>query len=973
MSKWKRRCRGAISIFLIIVFIANFALIGVLVDAGRYRMAKASAEMALDSATGSVLSYYNQMVYDLYGLFATDSMDETKINELLTDYVSRTLQTTGVEPNVTTQLTQVIQSVISQEFEDLPEFYGYDMQSEVQLVKEDSYTLANTKMVEDQIIEHMKYRAPAALVDEAGGFFDKLKGIGAIIDRVKVSVDKSKSNADETKKDLATRADALLKRLSTYNRELQSYTVEPYMVNPAPFGSVKLEGEEKKLLEYVEAFDDAVAETMAMDEYEVKDGATAEEIAEVEAALEAALMAHARVLSRTIFMTQSRAESLHLEAEEIRKAVDALTGDYDTYIAKLQEKIDTDPNNQNVQTVYAPEIQLAQSTCGELVKNLDLVIMAMEYLKILYQNEYDAPFIETAAQTVISGCLRTVGNNTEIYEKMMDLLNSGKEPFGAGAKAYYAEAQRQLHALNVFARDFEPDKPVTINVDTDDGEDPPTTEEDKEDFRSLAKVAKDNPSDLVVLFQQTPTGSEDDPHNLPELGEKPDNGAITALLEAGLNLLEKLVDVLESARDSLYINEYAIAYFPNYVQHYKATDSSLAKDAKNKYLMDKEDIYYNFNASQAELEYILTGKGNAKDAVATRLLALRTVLNLAAIFTDTAKITQANALAATISGPFAPLVSFALLVAWGIAESVLDVSRLQNGEKVELFKQGANWKFSVGGALENLADEAIEKAGDELEDLATGAVNDISSTVEQFANQAIYEAYKEVKDTTVTNLNAAAEAGQKKVNEFSANLTKDLPEPVRQAANQATQAGSQKVSQHLQDLTNTGMDYADQAILRANEAITGSIQDVAKTINDNISKFTDEVVGKLKDAASDAIEKYFPQGTVTNTGTNDGGIFEVTMTYMDYMRIFLMLTGNTKKVQRIQVLIQTNIRYQQRNAAGEGGVEDSKLFTMEKSYGSVAAVMTGSMDFMMLGSSVLPESIKRDGRMAFAVYSHRGY
>ena len=39
----------------------------------------------------------------------------------------------------------------------------------------------------------------------------------------------------------------------------------------------------------------------------------------------------------------------------------------------------------------------------------------------------------------------------------------------------------------------------------------------------------------------------------------------------------------------------------------------------------------------------------------------------------------------------------------------------------------------------------------------------------------------------------------------------------------------------------------------------------------------------------------------------------------------------------------------------------------------MAAVMTGSMDFMMLGSSVLPESIKRDGRMAFAVYSHRGY
>ena len=257
MSKWKRRCRGAISIFLIIVFVANFALIGVLVDAGRYRMAKASAEMALDSATGSILSYYNQMVYDLYGLFATDSLSEDKINELLTDYVSRTLQTTGVDPNATTQLTQVIQSVLSSEFEELPEFYGYDMEMDVKLEKDDSITLANTEMVEHQIIEHMKFRAPAALVDEAGGFFGKLKGLGAIIDRVKVSVDKSKSNADETKNALADRAEKLLRRISRYNQELLNFTVDPYVVYPdiMPGVPARLSDEAKRLLDYVEEFD----------------------------------------------------------------------------------------------------------------------------------------------------------------------------------------------------------------------------------------------------------------------------------------------------------------------------------------------------------------------------------------------------------------------------------------------------------------------------------------------------------------------------------------------------------------------------------------------------------------------------------------------------------------------------------------------------------------------------------------------
>ena len=340
-------------------------------------------------------------------------------------------------------------------------------------------------------------------------------------------MDKSKSNADETKNALADRADALLRRMSKYNTELLNFTVDPYLEFSVSFGNVRLEGEDRRLLDYVQDFDEEVAATLEMKEYEFEDDDTAEERAEIEAALEAALVEHAKTLKNQVQTIQGRAEELHLEADAIRDEMDTLIKDYDAYIATLQAKIDADPNNQNVQTVYAPEIQLAESTCGELVKNIDLVLMGRQYLKVLYQHECDAEFIESAALVVISGIMRTVGSGTVIYESMIDMINNGTGVYGPGAKEYYSEAQRQMHALNVFARDFEPDKPVTINVDTDDGEDPPTTEEDKEDFRSLAKVAKDNPSDLVVLFQQTPTGNEDDPHNLPELGEKPDNGAIT--------------------------------------------------------------------------------------------------------------------------------------------------------------------------------------------------------------------------------------------------------------------------------------------------------------------------------------------------------------------------------------------------------------------------------------------------------------
>ena len=64
----KKSIRGAISVFLILIFLATYMLAAVLVDGGRYRMAQVMAETALDTAAESVLSYYNQMLYDLYGI-----------------------------------------------------------------------------------------------------------------------------------------------------------------------------------------------------------------------------------------------------------------------------------------------------------------------------------------------------------------------------------------------------------------------------------------------------------------------------------------------------------------------------------------------------------------------------------------------------------------------------------------------------------------------------------------------------------------------------------------------------------------------------------------------------------------------------------------------------------------------------------------------------------------------------------------
>ena len=72
MQRLSKR-RGVISVFLLIIFMVTFVFTGLLVDAARYRTAAVYLEASLDNASDSILSNYNQLLFDLYGLFSVDA------------------------------------------------------------------------------------------------------------------------------------------------------------------------------------------------------------------------------------------------------------------------------------------------------------------------------------------------------------------------------------------------------------------------------------------------------------------------------------------------------------------------------------------------------------------------------------------------------------------------------------------------------------------------------------------------------------------------------------------------------------------------------------------------------------------------------------------------------------------------------------------------------------------------------------
>lgn len=933
--------KGAISIFLCIILISNTALIGVLVDGARWRMARAESEAALDSAASSVLSYYNQLLYDLYGLFATDSMTEEEITSLLTQYTEKTLGIAEVPESSVRQINQSIYTALTGQAAaqaGLTPFQAYDYEITVNM-EPDRVSLANTDAVESQIIDHMKYRAPISLVSGVGDFLEKVSVLFDVVDRVEAAKNKADSEKELGKEQLASDAAALIQRIDAYNKYVLQFSVQPH--DPPSVGS---ERTVKDPWDYVRQFDQKLdAQWAELGSY--GEGSEDE--------LEELWRANLDTLLYSFEVMSLNADYCYQEANDIRDAVDSMVKRYETYIAALQAKIDAEPDNENLKTVYLPEIELAESTCGELLKNIDLVLMGRQYCKKIYDSmdEYQTMFNGVGSQVLDT---RMLGFDSEAQPQegysiyMEKMIRNRVQPYGYGCSILMDEITRNLNALNVFARDFEQANAVEVKTVSSDGE--TSKEKTKPEVTGLRNFDAKN---LVVPYEQSEVVDWDH-----ELNTDVDTENISLILQGGLNLINQLKTVLEGARDSLYLNEYAISYFPNYVQHYRAVDSEIATKADNQYLSDQSGSFYvPYLASQAELEYIISGSSTAGGAVAnvaSRLLGIRMVLNTAAIFTDSAKIAQANTLAAAISGPFAPLVATGLLIAWALAESTLDVLQLQDGEAVQVFKQGSSWTISAGGAVNSIVDGAAEYVTDEITTAVKDGIDDAAAAVEQAANKAVYEAYQKLSSGAEEAMNTA----ENSMRQWGQDVSAQLPENVRSTVSGSLNNVSGSVSQEARTAINSVLtDGKDQAMAMVSQTVRNTKEKMHSTV-DNLGS---EAKKAFTSAVSDALKEVLPEGEVQSTGSNTGK-FDVKMDYMDYMRIFLLFMGNSTKVERMQSLVQANLRY--------GGQEK---FSMAGSYASISACMEGSMNYLMMGSGMLPPSMQESGRLKFKVYTNLGY
>ncbi len=125
-----------------------------------------------------------------------------------------------------------------------------------------------------------------------------------------------------------------------------------------------------------------------------------------------------------------------------------------------------------------------------------------------------------------------------------------------------------------------------------------------------------------------------------------------------------------------------------------------------------------------ELEYLIIGKSSDKEnlkSIVNRLMAARTVINMAYLETCKAKRDEVramcNTLCAAVPIPLAgELAAQLVLLAWGYGESLVDLRSLLKGNRVPLIKSNETWQLSLSGLLklgesDDLNDGADAKGG----------------------------------------------------------------------------------------------------------------------------------------------------------------------------------------------------------------------------------------------------------------------
>lgn len=700
----KNESSGQITIFAAIILLAVLMLAGVLVDISRISAGRAMVKRAAVTAAKSLLAEYGSRLKEDYGVFAMPAADIEDLHDLFEEYMACNLSIPSGE----------------EYYEGRTDLFSFRIE---RVSVTPIFNLSENSVMKKQILEYMKYRAPAELVE---GFMERLsavKDIGKMSAayKKKVSIDKLLGSMDKSQQKLKKSIDGsgniIDKYINGFN--LGGSWEEAY--NSFNSLSESLASIKSRLNTLNSSLNELEAQKLQ------KGNPTGDEdnTSSTEDNIDTKLDSLKEEISDLRQSYSANGNQLNQLWNEIRYT---LTVDYiksnDNAVSEIEKIVEKGKKAQKA--IAELEGYLGENFCsggGTFSKDF----------KEQIQSELDRlkTFILDGRRA--EEMLNNVGSNSSLLKDVIAKLdeagiNSGSD--SVSTSGLPSELLDMIKGyLNISYNYLKPEK-------GDKSDDPRTgkadevrefiTEKILKDVNYLTEGIDENilPSHTKVVtgsFIQEDEGFENDQQaedgytGVEEL-EAVYGGDLKNIVnevdlydEEGMfqeNALGFISDIgsivaVEAAalRDNIYINEYIMGTFKNSVPVLNQGSETI--NDSNLHGREKAALQTFYDN---EVEYVLHGNASQKlNNIMTKgeLLLIRFGLETLHVYTDGKKKTMAASIATAVAGWWTggagiPIISNLIMCGWGMGEAVIDVKDLMEGKSVPIYKMNGDWKLDVG-------------------------------------------------------------------------------------------------------------------------------------------------------------------------------------------------------------------------------------------------------------------------------------
>ena len=707
VQKFLKNCKGAVTVMVTMLMIPAILVSGTAVDVARIYMTRNSVQNANQMAANAALASYNAMLKDLYGLYGF-MQDDPKLADMVNEYLEITIF--GKDPNKGT-------------------FRAYLGSDELSADLQPSGSLRDTEVLKQQILEYMKFRGPAILLQRLFGELEGGGGQNLSHDNIIL----------ETKKGIDDDFQLIMNKYkSLYYDIMQGDSVRvsqgqrdyftPYeSVNDTLVKEIIPElGSIREDFEKLEDLRDEYGSEIRAQQREEIQGQYMQTMASIRQraaqieSLIGAMKVHAEDFKRHYDTVIAKAEDLDRERASLLARVDELRGKL--HRGECSQSVAD--ALLNVSPSDPPGSKPLIDRYEELMKD-DILSMAITYKaeSIKYIDEVLLPALDDPLFIIYRDYLSDITDENSLTLEQLQALNSSDPDFridyGTNRAAFFAGLTALpaddpgcvdfLHLDHVLPEPFyrfgnihfgEEQRDFWlrleelalggskkfIDIDNFDPDNPQYSNGDKSTEDTTRGQSDKINADAGGSETNAPSGGAQS-INDPDWRGTGDSFDFGSLVGNVVDVFKSPMKTLERAADYALILTYDMAMFSHYTTANTTHNLPPQRTITGVQMGGQVNYYY-----QSEWEYLLVGKQNASSNLNTItgiLAGIRAVLNFVAMWGIRENNIVISMLYATGPWGFIP----AEIYRWGMlaAETAYDVVRLRRGCSVAVFKDNNTW------------------------------------------------------------------------------------------------------------------------------------------------------------------------------------------------------------------------------------------------------------------------------------------